>query len=226
MCGNNNIGKWATLAGCILLLGLIVTTLLVNIFGGGGDEEEIVNLGLNNDSLSPQVFQEEQSGGINMFNLHLPTMVGSSVIFVIVLILLYFLYRRMLKIRTDRLAQNGRRGDERGDAREMSALYNAPQPPPYNPNNPMTMQNPVSPSWLEGWRSLAPPTMTVAPMTQFPALQPPAPAVPERSSSQLEELARQHDIQRDHQTNSAIRHALSSDERRANSMIQAALQGQ
>ena len=226
MCGENTIGKWATLGGCILLLGLIVTTLLVNIFGGGGDEEEIVNLGLDNASLTPQVFQEEQSGGINMFNLHLPTAVGSSVVFIIVLILLYFVYRRMLKRRTDRLAQNGRRGDERGDAREMSALYNAPQPPPYNPNNPMTMQNPVSPSWLEGWRSLAP-TMTVAPMTQFPAIQPPAPAVPERSSSlQMEEIVRQHDIQREQQTNSAIRNALSSDERRANNMIQAALQGQ
>ena len=159
-----------------------------------------------------------------MFNLHLPTAVGSSVVFILVLILLYFVYRRMLKRRTDRLAQNGRRGDKRGDAREMSALYNAPQPPPYNPNNPMTMQNPVSPSWLEGWRSLAP-TMTVAPMTQFPALQPPAPAVPERSSSQMEEIVRQHDIQREQQTNSAIRNALSSDERRANSLIQTALQG-
>ena len=175
-----------------------------------------------------------------MFNLHLPTMVGSSVIFVIAIILLYFLSRRMLKIRTDRLARTGRMGDERGDAREMSALYNAPQPPPYNPNSPMTLHNPCSPSWLQGWRSLAP-------LSPFPALQPPAvpervaqiahevqrdhqanaynpnnPLVPARDA-QLEELARQHDMQRDHQTNAAIRMALSADERRANSMIQSAL---
>ena len=223
MCGENTIGRWATLGGCVLLLGLIVTTLLVNILGGGGDEEEIINLGQDNASLPTQVFQEEQSGGISMFNLHLPTAVGSSIVFILVLILLYFVYRRMLKRRTNRLAQNGRRGDERGDERELNVLYNAPQPPPYNP---MRMQNPVSPSWLEGWRSIAP-TLAVSPMTlppQYPAIQPPS--VPDRSSSlQMEEMVRQHDSQREQQTNSAIRNALSSDERRANSLIQTALQG-
>ena len=220
MCGENTLGRWATLGGSVLLLGLIVTTLLVNILGGGGDEEEIMNLGQDNASAPTQVFQEEQSGGISMFNLHLPTAIGSSIAFILVLILLYLAYRRMLKRQTN-LARNGRR--EMGDERELNVLYNAPAPPPYNP---MRMQNPVSPSWLEGWRSMAP-TLAVAPMTlppQYPAIQPPS--VPDRSSSlQMEEMVRQHDSQREQQTNSAIRNALSSDERRANSLIQGALQG-
>ena len=173
-----------------------------------------------------------------MFNLHLPSIAGTSVVFIVAIILLYFLSKRMLKFRSDRLARTGRMGDERGDPREMSALYTAPHVnPSYNPNSPMTLHNPCPPSWLQGWRS------SFAPVSQL-SLQPPAvlpdiaqiarevqrdhqnnaynpnnPLVPARDA-QLEELARQHDMQRDHQSNAAIRMALSADERRANSLIQ------
>ena len=71
------------------------------------------------------------------------------------------------------------------------------------------------------------PTMAVAPMTMppnYPAIHPPS--IPDRSSSlPMEELIRRNESQREEQTNSAIRNALNSDERRANSLIQGALQG-
>ena len=220
MCGENTLGRWATLAGAVLLLGLIVTTLLVNILGGGGDAEEVMNLGQDSASIPTQVFQEEQSGGISMFNLHLPTAIGGGLLVILVLILLYLAYRRMQK-RQLSLARNGRR--EMGDERELNVLYSAPAPPPYAP---MRLQNPVTPSWMEGWRAMAP-TMAVAPMAMpptYPAIHPPS--IPDRSTSlPMEELIRRNETQREEATNSAFRNALNSDERRANSLIQGALRG-
>ena len=123
MCGKNTIGCWATFAGGVLLLGLVITTLLVNILGGGGDAEEILSLGKNMVSVPSQVFQEEQTGGISMFNVHLPTAIGSGVLVLVAIILLYLCYRRMQKRQMD-LARNGQ--GERGNERELNVLYSAP----------------------------------------------------------------------------------------------------
>ena len=204
MCGENTIGRWATFAGGVLLLGLVVTTLLVNIFGGGGDAEEVLSLGKDMASVPSQVFQEEQTGGISMFNVHLPTAIGGGVLVLVAIILLYIGYRRMQK-RQLNLARNGQ--GERGNERELNVLYSAP--PPYN--GPMILQNPTTPSWM-----MAP---------TYPALHPPS--VPERSTSlPMEEIIRRDDVRREETTNNAIRNALNSDERRANALIRGALNGE
>ena len=181
-----------------------------------------MSLGQDSASIPTQVFQEEQTGGISMFNVHLPTAIGGGLLVLLALILLYLGYRRMQK-RQLSLARNGRR--EMGDERELNVLYSAPPPPPYAA--PMRLQNPVTPSWMEGWRAMAP-TMAVAPMAMaptYPALHPPS--IPERSTSlPMEEVIRRNEAQREETTNSAIRNALNSDERRANALIQGALRGE
>ena len=164
------------------MLGLVITTLLVNILGGGGDAGEVLSLGKDMASVPSQVFQEEQTGGISMFNVHLPTAIGSGVVILVAIILLYLCYRRMQKRQMD-LARNGQ--GERGNERELNVLYSAP--PPYN--GPMFLQNPTNPSWMAA---------------TYPALHPPL--VPERSTSlPMEEIVRRDDLSRDDLTNNAIR---------------------
>ena len=74
-------------------------------------------------SIPSQVFQEEQTGGISMFNVHLPTAIGGGVLVLVAIILLYIGYRRMQK-RQLNLARNGQ--GERGNERELNVLYSAP----------------------------------------------------------------------------------------------------
>ena len=144
-----------------------------------------------------------------MFNVHLPTAIRGGVLVLVAIILLYIGYRRMQK-RQLNLARNGQA--ERGNERELNVLYSAP--PPYN--GPMILQNPATPSWMEGWRAMAP---------TYPALHPPS--IPERSTSlPMEEVIRRDEVRREETTNTAIRNALNSDERRANALIRGALNGE